>query len=142
MHNSSTLEDQLGEVVALLKDFDPRGALDRLNGLDHVDLVDGTTYVAVDANGNAIARVGLDAAEADRQVGNLLTMGYTWVKTVRGSLQAPDVGDYVTVELVDGGHLVGEVSDQFEDGTGFELAAGLDRLLVELAEGASLQVQS
>ena len=57
-------------------------------------------------------------------------------------LQAPDVGDYVTVGLVDGGHLVGEVSDQFEDGTGFELAAGLDRLLVELAEVASLQVQS
>ena len=142
MHNSSTLEDQLGEVVSLLKDFDPRGALDRLNGLDHVDLVDGTTYVAVDANGNAIARVGLDAAEADRQVGNLLTMGYTWVKTVRGSLQAPAVGDYVTVGLVDGGHLVGEVSDQFEDGTGFELAAGHDTLLLWLDEVASLQVQS
>ena len=37
---------------------------------------------------------------------------------------------------------MGEVSDQFEDGTGFELAAGHDTLLLWLDEVASLQVQS
>lgn len=42
----------------------------------------------------------------------------------------PSLGDYVTVELNGGSRVHGEVVDHFEDGDGFELGAGHERLSV------------
>ena len=46
----------------------------------------------------------------------------------------PSVGEYVTVELNGGSRVHGEVSDHFEDGDGFELAAGHERLNIDLVD--------
>tara|TARA_R110002153_G_scaffold55275_4_gene153465 strand:- start:42 stop:302 length:261 start_codon:yes stop_codon:yes gene_type:complete len=86
MSNSTTtaLEADLEKVVGLMKDYDLRGAHDCLIAVaDAHRLSIGTTYVAVDAGGNAIARVALRNADADRQLAELSLMGYRTVKTVR-----------------------------------------------------------
>jgi hypothetical protein len=73
------LKVELGEIAEMLQDHDLRGGYDRLNAIDSPDL--GAAYVAVDFNGNVIARIGLDDAEVDRQLGELSVMGYVSVRS-------------------------------------------------------------
>jgi len=86
--NTAALEAQLGDVVKLLTDGLLSVAYNRLEAIAAEFALTGVTYVAVDITGNAIARIELTEAEAERQVGELAVVGYRSVRTVAADLPA------------------------------------------------------
>ena len=102
-----------------------------------VDGIDGISdYELGVLIGVALAKAGLDdellpEALAGKRVRSWLLLPFDSADhNPKRRRPVPSLGEYVTVELHDGGHLHGEVTDHFEDGDGFELGAGHERLSV------------
>jgi len=106
-----------------------------------VDGIDGISdYELGVLIGVALAKAGLDdellpEAIAGKRVRSWLLLPFDSAEhNPKRRRPMPSVGEYVTVELNGGSRVHGEVSDHFEDGDGFELAAGHDRLNIDLVD--------
>jgi len=70
------LEAALNHAIDALARFDYDAAYRRLKTANDLVDVTGATYIAVDAGGNRIARIGLDDTELATHYGNLVVTGY------------------------------------------------------------------